>query len=253
MQDPGMRRLYVARDCKELARTRQNLGKQEALQTKDLSLSTLSRVERGARVLEKTARAITQLLAPGEPVETLFKLSSERGGRTEITWENICQSAAQIGKAVFREFKPDFVITFAGPPALFTSLSMMKSLNRNEVLRTTFYTALYRNKWTGTSLPKLRGYETIETHRFLLHIPLIVSQISSRSEKRVCVFECTVTTGSNLERIKKYLIAKGYSAPNIKYACCVCEQETYSNPYTRPDFCTYKVREPYRLPWGDPL
>ena len=253
MQEPGKRRLFVARDRHEFAEIRRAQGKQTAHVTRGLSASTLSRIERGARVIEKTARAAHQKLAPGKPFETLFKLAPGKEAVENFTWEQISRSAAQVGRKIFKEFKPDFVITFAGPPALFTSLAMMKALTREDFLRTRFYTALYRSKRPSLASLGLKGYETIDSLRFVLHVPRLIGEIPSRSKKRVCVIECTVTTGSVLETLKKHLVAKGYRAENIKYACCVCARDAFAEPHTRPDYWTYKSQGKYRLPWGEPL
>jgi hypothetical protein len=251
MQDPGARRLFVARhEFKEIRRAQ---GKQTKFVTRGLSASTLSRIERGASVIENTARAALQQLAPGKPFETLFELAPGRDAAKNFTWEQISRSAAQVGRKIFKEFKPDFIITFAGPPALFTSLAMMKTLTREDFLRTRFYTALYRNKGSSFVPLGLEGYETIESLRFVLHVPRLVGEIPSRSKKRVCVIECTVTTGSVLETLRKHLVAKGYQRRNIRYACCVCARDTYAESNTRPDYCTYKSQGKYRLPWGEPL
>ncbi len=200
-------------------------------------------------LLEQLAR----LRIDGAAAHTANAPGGTQDAAKKFTWEQISRSAGQIGRKIFKEFKPDFIITFAGPPALFTSLAMMKALTREDLLRTRFYTALYQNKGSSLAPLGLQGYETIESLRFVLHVPRLVGEIPSRSKKRVCVIECTVTTGSVLETLKKHLVAKGYKRGNIRYACCVCASDAYAEPNTRPDYCTYKIQGKYRLPWGEPL
>lgn len=251
MPNPGLRRLFVARDPQQFADLRRQVNKQSSFACSELSLSTLSRIERGGRAIERTARTAHQLVAPQVAFDQVFKLAPEQE-RRKLEWKDVNRSAGSIGRMIFKDFRPHFIITFAGPPALFTSLAMIRALSRDEFLAMTVYTALYRKKKHSIVAP-MPGFRIISSHRFVVQVPLALEKIKNRASKRICIVDDTVTTGSVGEKLKEHLVNIGYSRKNIRYVTCVCNYETYQNPITRPYYATYKMKGKYKLPWGDPL
>jgi len=256
MQNPGIRRAFRAKNPAALAELRALCGKQENLTSQGLSLASLSRLERGHNVSEKTAFAWHGKFAPDRPFGQLFELASQQGEPLVLTWEQVSRGAARVGTKIFKEkeFRPDILITFAGPPSLFTSLVLTKSLTREEFLRMTIFTIMPRDKRRPPNQADKMVFDCVDGHRFYLLVPkAITTKVRGRANKRITVIDDTVTTGLAFYRIKDYLVRHRYQPKNIKYVTCVCSHEAWNQEHTRPDFWVYKVKGSYRMPWGYPL
>jgi hypothetical protein len=217
-----------------------------------LSPATLSRAERGFKITEKTARAIHAKLAPGQPFEEIFELGTLLEDRTvKLSWEDVSRYAVLIGRRVLKEFQPHFLITFAGPSSLFTSLVMAKTLSREEFLRTTVYLALFQGKRTRPSDQPIKRFDRVDSHRFIVQVPHAIAEVKNRASKRIAIIDDTTTTGSVGQHIKAYLVRKGYRPDHIQYATCVCSEQAFASPLTAPDVCGYKAKGAYRMPWGE--
>jgi len=253
VQQPGVRRLFVAKSSAAVARLRAAKGKQFATTAADLSLASISRLERGFAVTERIAEAYRRSVAPDRAFNDIFELCPATKAFNNFTWEQVSRAATVVGRKALRQFKPDFLITFAGPSSLFTSLVMAKTLNREEFLTMTVHLAIFRDKRRPISSAERSGFDIIESHRFNLRIPLAVSRARNRANIRVAVIDDTVTTGSSLEKMAHYLLQHGFRRKNILFATCVCSREALQEQNTRPDVWVYKTKGPYRLPWGPPL
>lgn len=253
MQQPGVRHLFRAKSPATIARLRAANGKQRKSISDNLSIASISRLERGLNVAWKTAEAYRLAVAPNLAFDEMFELCPERETSTNFTWEQVSRAATKVGRKVFRKFKPDFLITFAGPSSLFTSLVMTKALSREEFLKTSIHLAIFRDKRRSITTVERRGFKIVDSHRFNLRIPIAVSRVKNRANVRVAVIDDTVTTGSSLEKMIQYLIRCGFRRKNVLYATCVCSKEALREPNTRPDVWVYKTAGSYRLPWGPPL
>src|SRR5579859_281666 len=210
MKSPGVRRLFRPKDLSEFAHLRALRGKQINLVSEGLSLATISRLERGHRVTEATAVALHEKLAPDRPFEAIFEVASQHDKPLVFTWEQVSRAATRVGNKVFKEFRPDILITFAGPPSLFTSLVMTKSLTLEQFLRTTIFTTMPRDKRRPPTRFDRKGFDIVDSHRFFLRVPKAIAQVRGRATKRVTIIDDTVATGSAMDRLKEYLTEHGY-------------------------------------------
>jgi hypothetical protein len=254
MRTPGARLYLVPVNIDELTELRRRHGTQsDCLMKGVLSASSLSRIERGQRITKKVAEAWRQRIAPDRPLNTLFKFASQHNERLRLTWEQLSRAAARVGAYVFGEFKPHFVITFAGPSALFTSLVMAKSLTREQFLQMPVYTGAFRDKRLHLADAETKGYGIFDSQRFSVRMPEDIYKWEDRRNKRIAIIDDTVTTGSVMEELKNHLVKHGYNRKKIKYVTCVVSQQAWSDLRTRPDYKIHMARGSYRMPWGTPL
>ena len=145
------------------------------------------------------------------------------------------------------------VLTFAGPSSLFTAIVMTKSLTREEFLRTTVYTAIFRDKRRQLTPSERNGCRIVDSERFLVRVPQAMTRIGDLASKRMTIIDDTVTTGSVMEHLRDYFVQRGFLRENIQCVTCVCSHQAWSDPRTRPDVWIFRPKGSYRMPWGDPL
>jgi hypoxanthine phosphoribosyltransferase len=176
------------------------------------------------------------------------RIERERANRqNRYTWDDFVEGADKVGKRLVSQFKPDVVISFAGPGAVFANLVLAKTLNRKSLSAMKLYMGRFLDKSASPDAAVSEEYDIVTGERLHVLLPKSLQQ-GDRSWK-ILILDETVTTGSSMRSIKKYLNDLGYR--NIRAGCLVCcEGAKLVDPHT-VDFAAYSnVGNTFVLPWG---
>lgn len=176
------------------------------------------------------------------------RIERERANKqNRYTWEDFVEGADKVGKRLVSQFKPDVVISFAGPGAVFANLVLAKTLNRKSLSATKLYMGRFLDKNTSPDAAISEEYDIVTGERLHVLLPKSLQQ-GDRSWK-ILILDETVTTGSSMRAIRKYFNDLGYR--NIRAGCLVCcDAAKLVDPHT-VDFAAYSnVGNAFVLPWG---
>jgi len=167
--------------------------------------------------------------------------------QNRYTWDELVEGADKVGKGIIKQFKPDVVLSFAGPGAVFANLVLARALNRKSLSAMRLYMGRFLDKGTSPDATVSDDYDIVTGDRLHVLLPKGLQQ-GDRSWK-IAVLDETVTTGSSMRLIKKYLNDLGYR--NVRAGCLVCcESAKLVDPNT-VDFAAYSnVGNTFVLPWG---
>lgn len=167
--------------------------------------------------------------------------------QNRYTWEELVEGADNVGKHIISQFKPDVVISFAGPGAVFANLVLARSLNRKALFAMKLFTGKFLDKGAPPEELVSEEFDVITGDRLHVLLPRGLQQ-GDRSWK-IAILDETVTTGSSMRLIKRYLKDLGYH--HVRAGCLVCcEGAKLVDPHT-VDFAAYvNAGNKFVLPWG---
>ncbi len=167
--------------------------------------------------------------------------------QNRYTWEELVEGADKVGKQIISRFKPDVVLSFAGPGAVFANLVLARSLNRNALFGMRLFTGKFLDKSAPSESIVSTEFDVVSGDRLHVLLPKELGH-GDRSWK-IAVLDETVTTGSSMRLIKKHLSDLGYQ--HVRAGCLVCcEGAKLVDPHT-VDFAAYfNAGNTFVLPWG---
>lgn len=167
--------------------------------------------------------------------------------QNKYSWEDLRDGADLVGKDLISKFKPDVVLSFAGPGAVFANLVLARTLNRKSLLAMRLFTGRFLNKDVPAEEIVSEDFDVVTGDRQHILLPKSLRQ-GDRSWK-VAVLDETVATGSSMRLIKRYLSDLGYQ--NVRTGCFVmCQGAKLVDPHTVDVFANSNVGNDFILPWG---
>ncbi len=167
--------------------------------------------------------------------------------QNRYTWEELLEGADEVGKHIISQFKPDVVLSFAGPGAVFANLVLARTLNRKKLLAMKLFVGKFLDKEAPVDSLVSAEFDVVTGDRLHVLLPKGLQQ-GDRSWK-IAILDETVATGSSMRVIKKYLSDLGYQ--QVRTGCLVCcEGAKLVDPHT-VDFAAYfNTGNTFVLPWG---
>lgn len=153
-------------------------------------------------------------------------LGNDDSAEFQPTWRELCTAAKEVGKYVFKTFRANAVLTFAGHSAIFANLVLVKSLGRTEMLSMPVYLALQRD-WepaTNKKRPMMPGYETFTGEAVAVLVPKALIDELKRTNKawRIAVIDDAIVSGEVPTVLKNNLRPKLSRFSRMTFACYVC-------------------------------
>lgn len=162
--------------------------------------------------------------------------------RRSFSWQEVQTGTSEFLKEIIEVFKPDALVSMSGPGSIIANLGMSE-LKKFYPLYTLMMEDL-KNK--GFSF-KPKGYETITTTKWRIHIP---KQLLNEKDKKILILdECTMSGDTNFQ-VKKFLVENGHEEKNIYHASLVCSEVANFSNKAPNKYWYLNPHSEFYFPWG---